>query len=150
MTITLGGMTPLSLLVLLPGTAQSWWRPCLTRAEGETGTHCWFLDATSSGTLYCHVCRVGRPRVYVGPGDRVEAIRNALDRGEVQLAQRLAFDNAPLPVVPGAVQLLRPDYRDRADWQEWWTERAAVYEFLGGVSRAEAEVAATELAGVWT
>lgn len=37
--------------------------------------------------------------------------------------------------------------RDLADWREFWTERAAVGEYLGGLTRAEAEVQATVLAG---
>jgi len=32
-------------------------------------------------------------------------------------------------------------------WREWWTERAAIGEYLGGLTRAEAERQADEIAG---
>lgn len=148
-TLTLGGFHPGTALWLLPDQGQLWWKPCLTR--GEAGdAHCWYLAATNDGSLYCHACRAGKPRVYVGPKARVAAIRDAIRDGDLALAQRLAFDNAPLPVVTEAQLLWRPAYRDQADWREWWAERAAVYEFLGGMDRPAAERAATDLAGAWT
>lgn len=147
--LTLGGFTPLSALWLLPREEQLWWKPCLTR--GEAGdTHCWYLAPTRDGSLYCHVCRVGKPRVVVGPKVRIAAVRAAISEGDLQLAQRLAFDNVPLPVVIEAQLLWRPAYRDQADWLEWWKERASIYEFLGGMDRSSAELAATDLAGAWT
>src|SRR5512139_297341 len=94
--LTLGGLRPGSSYCVLPHVEQLWWKPCLTREEGGMREHCWFLDSTSSTTSYCHVCRVGRPRVYVGPKERVAAIRAALERGDGQRAWELAFGNAPL------------------------------------------------------
>lgn len=147
--LTLGGFHPGVPLWLLPGHAQLWWKPCLTR--GEAGdTHCWYLGPTSDGSLYCHVCRIGKPRVYVGPKVRVAAIRSAINDGDLALAQRLAFDNSPLPAIAEAQFLWRPAYRDQSDWFEWWKERASIYEFLGGMDRSAAERAATDLAGAWT
>lgn len=143
--LTLGGFRPGSAYGILPGRKQLWWKPCLTRADGGN-THCWFLDATNEGTMYCHVCRVGRPRVYIGPRERVAEIKAALEAGDIARAQALAFGNAPLADPPPAATRR---YLDRNDWLEWWTERAAVFEFLGGMSRAEAERAATDLAGTY-
>lgn len=146
---TLGGFTPLVPLHLLPTKKQLWWKPCLTRGEGGD-THCWYLSETSDGSLFCHQCRFGRPRVFVGPKGRVEAIQAALDAGDLRRAQQLAFANAPLEdgddeeVDPGP---WRPAYRNRADWEEWRRERAGVFEFMGGMPRKEAEAAANELAG---
>ncbi len=37
--------------------------------------------------------------------------------------------------------------RDHADWLEFYTERAAIFEFLGGMSREDAEREAMKLAG---
>jgi hypothetical protein len=147
--VTLGGMRPGSVLCVLPALpGQLWWKPCLTRADGGE-SHCWFLDETVSPTLYCHVCRVGRPRAYVGPRERVAAIRAALEAGDTMLANDLAFGNAPLLPVAAPELPWRPSYRDRADWLEWWTERAAIFEYEGGMTRDEAERAATNLAGTW-
>jgi hypothetical protein len=147
--LTLGGFRPGSSYFVLPHLEQLWWKPCLTRAEDSQREHCWFLDWTSSGTSYCHVCRVGRPRVYVGPIERVAAIRAALEAGDLVRAQALAFHNAPLLPSAEAALPWRPTYRDRADWEEWWKERAAIFEYLAGMARDEAERAATELAGTW-
>lgn len=41
----------------------------------------------------------------------------------------------------------RPKYRDKADWEEWRHERAAIFEYLGGHDRKAAEFAANKLAG---
>ena len=147
--LTLGGLRPGSSYSVLPHVEQLWWKPCLTREEGSMREHCWFLDLTSAGTSFCHVCRVGKPRVYVGPIERVAAIRAALERGDLLQAQALAFGNAPLLPVAAPSLPWRPAYRDQADWLEWWKERAAIFEHLGGMTRDEAERAATELAGTW-
>jgi hypothetical protein len=145
--LTLGGFRPGLPYWGIPHLKQSWWKPCLTRGEGGD-THCWYLSPCSDGSLYCHACRVGRPRVYVGPRERVAEIKAALEAGDLARAQSLAWGNAPItPAVPTTA---KPRWRDRADWQEWWTERAAIFEFLGGMSRAEAERAATELVGPYT
>lgn len=45
-------------------------------------------------------------------------------------------------------ELWRPRYRDKADWEEWLTERAAICEYLGGMRRELADRAALKLAGV--
>lgn len=147
--LTLGGLRPGSAYWVLPHVEQLWWKPCLTREEGGTREHCWFLDTTSGGTSYCHTCRIGKPRVYVGPKERVAAIKAALEAGDGRHAWALAFENAPLLPVAAPALPWRPAYRDRADWLEWWKERAAIYEYLGGMTRDEAERAATELAGTW-
>jgi hypothetical protein len=147
--LTLGGLRPGSAYWLLPHVEQLWWTPCLTREEGGTREHCWFLDSTHGSTLYCHVCRVGKPRVYVGPKERVVAIKAAQAAGDTRLAWALAFDNAPLLLPSRASLPWRPTYRDKADWLEWWKERAAICEYLGGMSRDDAERAANNLAGTW-
>ena len=141
-------MSPSSEHWVIPGHDQHWWTPCLTRGEGGD-THLWFLAPTSDGSLYCPTCRVGRPRVYVGPRERVDAIKAALEVGDLDRAQALAFDNAPLSLPAKPDNSSRPRYRDREDWLEWWKERAAIFEYLGGMPRNESERAATELAGSW-
>ena len=142
--LTLGGFRPGSAYWVLPLKKQLWWKPCLTRGEGGD-THCWFLAPTSGGSMYCHTCRVGKPIVYVGPRERVAEVKAALEAGDVARAQALAFANAPLN--PPVATVWRPAYRDRADWEEWFNERAAICEYLGGMSREEAERTARELAG---
>lgn len=145
--LTLGGLRPGSSYGVIPGEDQLWWKPCLTRGEGGK-EHCWYLSPTSDGSMYCHACRVGKPRVYVGPRERVAVIKAALAAGDLRQAQALAFENAPMVVTEKKpAGPWRPAYRDRADWLEWWKERAAVFEYLGGMTREEAERAATELAG---
>ena len=143
--LTLGGLRPGSAYCILPHDPQLWWKPCFTRGDGGD-THCWYLSLTSDGSVYCHTCRIGKPRVYVGPVERVAAIKAAIAAGDLIGANDLAFGNVPLP--PAGTD--RPVFRDREDWLEFWTERAAIFEYLGGMTRDEAERAATRLAGTWT
>ena len=79
---TLGGVRP--------GCARGgWgpsWIPCLTRAKNDNDQpssleHCWFL-ADTDGSLYCEVCRRGKPLVVVGDTAAIAAVKSALERGD--------------------------------------------------------------------
>jgi hypothetical protein len=142
---TLGGFTPLVPLTLIPTTNQTWWKPCLTRADGTTDTHVWFLEQTK-GSLYCPACRWNRPRVVIGPKDWIADINDALDQGDMrQVRELLAGRETPAELAAPVIAPWKP--KDKVDWMEFFKERAAMFEFLGGMKRPEAEAAARELAG---
>jgi hypothetical protein len=140
--VTLGGFTPLSSVMVIPSLDQSWWKPCLTRAEDSTDTHVWFLAKVRGGSLYCEACRWNRPRVVIGPKGWIADINDALEQGDMRRVRELLTSGA----VPAAV-VERWKAKSRVDWTEYYKERAAVFEFLGGLQRPEAEAAALELAG---
>lgn len=143
--LTLGGMSPASGLSLIPSKKQMWWKPCLRR--GENGdTHVWYLSSTSDGSLLCHECRIGAPRVVVGPKAWIADIREAIELDDLQRIGELL--RAGPDVVERAAEPPPPfKPRDRVDWMEFFSERAAMFEFLGGHDRAAAEALARELAG---
>ena len=76
--LTLGGMRPGTVRMHSSAGAvrELRWTPCLTRAQDSIWEHCWFLDRGES--LYCHECRTRKPRVYMGPIERIDLIKEAL------------------------------------------------------------------------
>jgi hypothetical protein len=141
--MTLGGFRPGSAYHVLPAKAQLWWKPCVTRSYDGLDTHAWYLSPTSDGSLRCHVCRFGAPRVLVGPKDWIADVRDALELGDMVRVREL-LASGPTPAIAEPPRF-KP--RDAVDWKEFYSERAAVFEFLGGHDRAAAELLARELAG---
>lgn len=149
--LTLGGLRPGSIVCIVPGDQQRWWKPCLRRSEGSTDTHAWYLAPTSDGSIHCWDCRRSIPRVVMGPRASIEAIRKALERGDFaqveKLVRALSWTSAPSVTVEVAPPTTAFQPRDRADWEEFFCERAAIFEYLGGHHRSVAEAKARELAG---
>lgn len=70
-----------------------------------------------------------------------------LDRGLAGPELTKAKVNAPAVVPPPAIAPVGFSARDRDEWLEYYNERAAIAEYLGGAERAAAEFLARELAG---
>lgn len=140
--LTLGGFRPGSTYHVLPGRQQLWWKPCLRRADDGMDTHAWYLSPTNDGSVLCHQCRFGAPRVLIGPKDWISEVREALELCDMRRVRELIAAGPPAPSV---VPPFKP--RDRVDWQEFHSERAAMFEYLAGHDRAHAEALARELAG---
>lgn len=186
--LTLGGFRPGSNYAILPCREQTWWKPCLRRAEDSTDTHAWFLAPTTGGSLLCHACRARAPRVVIGPVDWIAEIGRALEAGDMRTVYRLVDGRATTldddgergsgqpashetqqgadtpgqresvaagnvadphraPVGHRSTGPSLSPFRDRVDWLEFFTERAAIFEYLGGHDRQAAERFAHELAG---
>jgi hypothetical protein len=141
--LTLGGFRPGSTYHVLPGRHQLWWKPCLRRVDDGTDTHAWYLSPTSDGSVLCHQCRFGSPRVLIGPKAWIADIRDAQELGDMATVRALIAAGPPAAIAEP------PKFkaRDLVEWKEFYSERAAVFEFLGGLERATAEALARELAG---
>lgn len=150
--LTLGGLRPGSVIGIVPGDGQMRWRPCLHRSEGSADAHAWFLSATSDGSLHCWDCRLRVPRAVMGPHSEIAKIRVALEAGDRtmvdELVRALSWTSAPsIDPAPFPVPVSRFTPRDHADWDEFFGERAAIFEYLGGFTRDVAEAMAHALAG---
>jgi hypothetical protein len=162
--LTLGGMRPGSTIALA-GRGELRWTPCLTRARGDADealgdTHAWFLEE-GTVSLYCPSCRARRPRVVYGALVMIEAIREAKAAGDVarmhelvrQAEQGRRTPSSPAPVLVESWPQTRPAppppfrARDRNEWVEYYTERAAIAEYVGGMPRDIAEASARIQAG---
>lgn len=159
---TLGGWRPGIPLGTLPGDGNLRWSPCLTRARDDEGRalahpHLWWLEA-GPRSLYCPTCRARRPRTVIGSAEMVGAISAALAAADLRRVRELvaAVDRgvrelaalpAPPPQAPGPAPAPRFRPRDETDWLEYYTERAAIAEYVGGQTRLEAEALARRLAG---
>jgi hypothetical protein len=160
---TLGGLRPGDALGVIPGETATW-TPCLTRARDDAGaalagTHAYFLE-DKLVSLYCRPCRARRPRVVYGALVMIEAIRDAKAAGDRARAEELVRQveqgrrspSSPAPLVesrPAPRPPPPPPFRarDRNEWVEYYTERAAIAEYVGGMPREIAEASARIQAG---
>lgn len=157
--LTLGASRPGSIRETTPDALT--WTACQTPAVVEEngvkylGSHCWFITPADSPEMWCPGCaaivvtrepRVA-PRPYVRPTGPVAIIGGkpvTLDELAADAARRIAHRVAPTPVAcpeQPAPACVAPGYIPAtADaWREELGERAAIYEYLGGLSRTEAE-----------
>lgn len=84
------------------------------------------------------------PPAMCRPGDGAAAVRE-LEQRTIVRTRSDALDVDAVDFVEPRDIAFRP--RDLADWQEYVTERAAIYEYLGEMPRAVAEARARQLAG---
>ena len=88
-------------------------------------------------TYQAHCC----PRITLGHGLHSTTCKNYKGEALPALERDNPKDEA------GSFEIARPTFRDRADWDEYRHERAAIFEYLGGMTRKYAEIAANRLAG---
>ena len=92
---------------------------------------------------------------YVGEGSGLtapspaatDAVPSRPARSDATTLPALERDDPKAEAGSFEVEYWRPRYRDRADYDEWFTERAAICEYLGGMRRELADRAALKLAG---
>lgn len=110
-------------------------RPCIAAVAMPPGDHGppgdWYL---------CGGC-YGAPATGAPRGPDPAAPRAPARAGAQQ--QGLAYDGGGGACAPGRGWPVSA----YAAWLEWWTERAAIAEYEGGLTRAEAEAQADRIAG---
>ncbi len=144
---TLGGLRPGCPTVLDPAAPTLVWMPCFRRALDDAGgrttmPHCWFLAPSNHPSFHCPACYARMPHVVIVPRG------HNLSRGEL-----LKLAGFEVPDTPewmsakedvGSFEAPAPTrvFATRAEWLEEFTERAAIFEYLGGLPREMADMMA--------
>jgi hypothetical protein len=152
--LTLGAVPPGGSKVSWPDRLLQYWIPCAVPFEGAP--HAWFIGDNLDPHIYCDGCleqKLGAPREAASiPADHPRALTWALWSWTAVSAGQ---DNEPEPVtVPHMPGAGLPPWVDDVDgkplWErvggkrgtalrEWFTERAAIMQFCGNMTREEAD-----------
>lgn len=157
---------PLTLGAQRPGSVRSdelQWLPCMTFLafdEGEVrylGAHCHFIAPLDGYPLRCEECLAARaakapvrrvvrePTWPRGPVAIVMGVPLTLSELLADVAGRVGL--RPMETPAPQVEPYPYKINNAAEWREEFTERAAIFEYLGGHPRPVAETMARELIG---